>query len=188
MRIRGLRLLAIAVLSFALAACSARAQDPQFSVNGRPISIALYQSIVASEQHKFERMGTQVNWHSVSAQRRLANIESMVLRELVYDAVIEQLATDRGIVIAPTDLERAFSAAEAAFGGPVAFEQNLEQAGVARSEFSSLLRYRILETRLTQQGAVSKGAIDTAVLRAHVVATIGPCALNGSYPACITPN
>ena len=188
MSIPMLRLLAIAVLGVALAACGTKAQDPPFSVNGRPISVALYQSIVATEQHKFERTGSQVNWQSASGQRRRANIESSVIRELVRDAVVDQLATDRGIVITPTDLDQAVSAAEVAFGGPIAFEQNLEQAGVARSEFSSLLHYRILETRLTQQGAVSKGTIDTAVDRAHVVATIGPCAGNRSYPACLTPN
>jgi hypothetical protein len=106
---------------------------------------------------------------------------------LVHDAVVEQLAAERGIVITPADLGQALAAAEAAFGGPVAFEHNLEQAGVARSEFSSLLRYRLTETRLTQQGAVSKRAIDAAVDRAHVVATVGPCAANRSYPACLTP-
>jgi len=188
MSIPMLRLLAIAVLGVALVACGTKAQDPPFSVNGRPISVALYQSIVATEQHKFERTGSQVNWHSASGQHRLRSIESFVIRELVRDAVLEQLATQRGIAITPADLEQSLATAEAAFGGPVAFEQNLEQVGIARSEFSSLLRYRILETRLTQQGGVSKGAIDTAVQRAHVVATIGPCAVNRPYPACLTPN
>src|SRR5207253_10163908 len=176
MSIRMLRGLVIAVLGVALVGCGTSAEEAQLSVNGRPLSVALYHSIVATEQHKFERTGAQVNWHSVSGQRRLANIESAVLRELVHDAVVEQLATQRGVVITPADLEHALAAAEAAFGGPVAFEQNLEQAGVARSEFSAMLRYRLLETRLTQRGTVSKSAIETAVDRAHVVATIGPCA------------
>jgi len=34
----------------------------------------------------------------------------------------------------------------------------------------------------------SKGAIDTAVDRAQVAANVGPCAVNRSYPACLTPN
>ena len=188
MLIQRFPLMAIAAVAVALSACGTRAADPQFTVNGQPVSVSLYESIVATEQHKFERTGSQVNWQSASGRRRRANIESSVIRELVRDAVVEQLATDRGIVITPTDLDQAVSAAEVAFGGPIAFEQNLEQAGVARSEFSSLLRYRIVETRLTQQGAVSKGAIDTAVDRAQVVANVGPCSVNRSYPACLTPN
>ena len=188
MSIRMIRVLATAVFAAALAACGTGAQNPQFSVNGRPLSVDLYHSFVATEQHKYERTGAQVNWSSASGQRRLANIESSVLRELVHDAVVEQLAAERGVVITPADLEHALAAAEAAFGGPVAFEQNLEQAGVARSEFSAMLRYRLLETRLTQRGTVSKSAIETAVDRAHVVATIGPCAGDRPYPACLTPN
>jgi len=188
MMIRRRPLVAIAALAVALAACGPKAATNQLTVNGQPVSIELYHSMVATKQHKFERTGAHVNWQSASGERRHAGIESSVIRELVRDAVVDQLATDRGIVITPTDLDQAVSAAEVAFGGPIAFEQNLEQAGVARSEFSSLLRYRIVETRLTQQGAVSKGAIDTAVDRAQVAANVGPCAVNRSYPACLTPN
>jgi hypothetical protein len=188
MWIRRLLILAIAAVGVALAACGTRSADPQLTVNGRPLSVALYHSVVATEEHKFERTGTQVNWQSASGQRRRANIESSVIQELVRDAVVEQLAIEHGIAVTPVDLEQALSAAEQAFGGPVAFEQNLEQAGIARSEFSSLLRYRILETRLTQRGAVSRGAIDKAIGEAHVIATIGPCAGDRSYPACLTPH
>ena len=99
---------------------------------------------------------------------------------------VEQLATARGIAVTPGDLEQGVSAAEQTFGGPVAFEQSLVQAGLARSEFSSLFRFRILETRLTQRGVASEGTIEKAVGQAHVVATIGPCAGNRSYPACLT--
>lgn len=156
------------------------------TVNGRAVSVDLYQSIVATEQHKFERTGALVNWQSASGQRRRAAIESAVIRELVHDAVVDQLAGARGIAVTPADLAQALSAAEQAFGGPVAFEQNLDQAGLARLEFSSLLRYRILEARLMQQGIATKGVIDRAVGQAQVLATIGPCAGNQSYPACLT--
>jgi hypothetical protein len=176
----------IVAVAVALGASGTRAVTPQLTVNGRPVSVDLYQSLVATEQHKFERIGAQVNWQSASGQRRRVNIESSVIKELVRDAVIEQLAAAHGIAVTPADLAQGISAAEQTFGGPVAFEQNLEQAGLARSEFSSLLRYRILEARLMQQGIASKGAIDNAVGQAQVVATIGPCATNRSYPACLT--
>lgn len=175
-------LVAVAV---ALGASGTREATPQFMVNSRPVSVSLYHSLVSTEQHKFERIGAPVNWQSTSGQRRRAGIESSIIRELVRDAVVEQLASARGIAVTPVDLAHGISAAEQAFGGPVAFEQNLEQAGLGRSEFSSLLRYRILEARLMQQGIASK-VIDKAVGQAHVVATIGPCAANRSYPACLT--
>jgi hypothetical protein len=178
----------IVAVAVALGASGTRAATltPQLTVNGQAVSIDLYHSLVATEQHKFERIGAQVNWQSASGQRRRVIIESSVIRELVRDAVIEQLAGARGIAVTPVDLAQGISAAEQTFGGPVAFEQNLEQAGLARSEFSSLLRYRILEARLMQPGIASKGAIDKAVGQAHVLATIGPCAGNQSYPACLT--
>ena len=177
----------IAVVALALTGCATRAAVPQLTVNGQPVSVDLYHSIVATEQHKFERIGAQVNWQSASGQHRRAEIESSVIRELVRDAVIEQLTTARGIAVTPADLAQGVSAAEQTFGGAVAFEQSLEQAGLTRSEFSSLLRYRILETRLMQQGTASKAAIEKAADQAHVVLSIGPCAGNRSFPACLTP-
>jgi hypothetical protein len=190
MMIRRVSIVAITVgvvaVAVALGASGTRAATPQFSVNGRPVSVDLYRSMVATEQHKFERTGAEVNWQSASGQRRRANIESSVIRELVRDAVVEQLAGARGIAVTQVDLAQALSAAEQAFGGSVAFESSLEQAGLARSEFSSLMRYRILEARLMKQGIASKGVIDKAVGQAQVLATIGPCAGNQSYPACLT--
>jgi SurA-like protein len=175
---------AIVAIAVALGASGTRAANPQLMVNRQPVSVDLYHTLVATEQHKFERIGAQVNWQSASGQRRLAVIESSVIRELVRDAVVEQLASARGIAVTPADLAQGISAAEQTFGGAVAFEQSLEQAGLARSEFSSLLRYRILEARL-MQGSGSKSAVDKAVGQAHVVATLGPCAVNHSYPACL---
>ena len=180
------RTVGIVAVAVVLGASGTRAATPPLTVNGRPVSVDIYQSLVATEQHKFERIGAQVNWQSASGQRRRANIESSVIRELVRDAVVEQLAAAHGIAVTPADLAQGISAAEQTFGGPLAFEQSLEQAGLARSEFSSLLRYRILEARLTQQGVASRSVIDEAVGQAQVVATIGPCATNRSYPACLT--
>jgi len=187
MLIGRLPIVAIVALGLALASCGPSTAGTQLAVNGEPMSVELYRAIVSTEQHKFERIGAPVNWQSASGQRRRADIEASVIRELVRDAVVEQLATAHGITVTAVDLEQGVAAAEQTFGGPVAFEQNLAQAGLASSEFSSLLRYRILEARLTQRGATSEAAIAKAVGAARVVATIGPCAGNGSYPACLTP-
>jgi len=188
MSIGRLPILAIVALGMALASCGPSTAGSQLAVNGEPVSVELYHAIVSTEQHKFEWIGSPVNWQSPSGQRRRADIEASVIRELVRDAVVEQLAAAHGITVTAADLEQGLAAAEQTFGGPVAFEQDLEQAGLARSEFSSLLRYRMLESRLTQRGAASEAAIAKAVGRARVVATIGPCAGNHTYPACLTPN
>ena len=113
MSIPMLRLLAIAVLGVALAACGTKAQDPPFSVNGRPISVALYQSIVATEQHKFERTGSQVNWHSASGQRRrqrkVKNARSVTTLEGKRQEVI--------VALLARTLVHAARANKARFGG-----------------------------------------------------------------------
>src|SRR2546429_9625394 len=96
MSIRMLRGLVIAVLGVALVGCGTSAEEAQLSVNGRPLSVALYHSIVATEQHKFERTGAQVNWHSVSGQRRLANIESAGVPGFGPSCKAEEPATPTG--------------------------------------------------------------------------------------------
>jgi len=110
-----------------------------------------------------------------------------VIHELVRDAVVEQIAKARGIRVTPAQLDQQLAAAEQAFGGPSAFDQAVQTAGLKKSDFSTLLRYRMLETQLAQVNAgAATLTIDKAVSRARVVVTIGPCADGRPYPACLT--
>ena len=176
----------VATMAIALSAGSTSGSaSAQLTVNGHSASIALYTSLVAAERQKLERTGASIGPTSATAKQREASIEASVIRELVRDAVVEQLAAARGITIATADLKTRLSAAEQAFGGPLAFEQALEQAGLSRTDFGAVLRYRLLEAQLMQAGADSR-AIDAAVAKARVVITIGPCSKARSYPACVS--
>lgn len=185
-----LKRVAIVPLVILLAACAAQARTTgQFTVNGRSVSVALYNALVAAERQKVERTGIQLRAQSPGDRARVALIESSVIRELIRDAVVEQLAEARGIRVTASDLQQRLSAAEQAFGGANGFQQALEQADLSRADFASVLRYRILEAQLvTAGGAGSTSTIITAVARAHVVVTIGPCAGNRAYPACLSPS
>lgn len=176
----------VAAVAVALSACGASpAVSAQLTVNRHTVSIALYTSLVAAERQKIERTGAPISPTSASGKRRESSIEASVIRELVRDTVLEQLAAARGITVSPADLKTRLSAAEQAFGGPLAFEQALEQAGLSRTDFSAVMRYRLLQAQLTQTGGdTSRRAIDAAVLTAHVVVTIGPCA-HRAYPSCV---
>jgi SurA-like protein len=182
------RHLAIVALALSLSACGTRAPIAgQLIVNGQAVSLALYNSLVTAAQHRAEQVGVRADAASPVGRKRLASIETSVIHELVRDAVVEQLALARGIRVTPQQLEQRLVAAEQAFGGPSAFYQAVQSAGLKKSDFSTLLRYRMLETQLAQ---VSAGdvtmPIDNAVSHARVVVTIGPCADGGLYPACLT--
>ena len=184
MRVRHLAILALAL---AVSGCGPTAPAPgQLSVNGHPVSIALYHALVTAEQHRAEETGVRADATSPAGRQRLASIEASVIHELVRDAVVEQLAQARGIRVTPVQVEQRLAVAARAFGGPSAFEQAVRQSGLARSDFATLLRYRLLETQLAQVNAGEVTLqIDNAVSRARVVVTIGPCANGRSYPACL---
>ena len=176
----------VVAVAVTLSACGTPASSSaRLTVNGHPVSIALYTALVAAERQKIERTGTPIDPASATGKRRESSIEASVIRELVRDAVVEQLAQDRGITISATDLTTRLSTVEQALGGPLAFEQALEQADLSRTDFGSVLRYRLLEASLAQSGAASStSAIAAAVRSARVVVTIGPCS-HGAYPSCL---
>jgi len=175
----------VATIVLALSACGTHSDAAvQLTVSGHSVSMALYTSLVAAERQKIERTGAPVSPTSARGKNREKSIEASVIRELVRDAVVEQLAASRGITISTASLGARLSSAEQALGGRVAFEQALGQAGLSRADFSAVLRYRLLEAQLEQVG-VSVSAIDAAVAKARVVATVGPC-LRGDYPACLS--
>src|SRR5439155_22635573 len=102
------------------------------------------------------------------------------------DTVIGQLAEAHGIRLTGAELQQRVSMAEQAFGGPGPFEEALQQAGLSRADFASILRFRVLESQLSRLGGGGTAPIDDAVKRARVVVTIGPCAQNRTYPACLS--
>ena len=88
----------VATMAIALSACgTSGSASAQLTVNGHSASIALYTSLVAAERQKLERTGASISPTSATAKQREASIESYVIRELVRDAVVEQLAAARGI-------------------------------------------------------------------------------------------
>jgi len=182
-----LRHLAIVTLALAVSACGTRAPAAgQLSVNGQAVSLALYHSLVTAEQHRAEQVGIRADATSPAGRQRLASIEASVIHELVRDAVMEQMAQARGIRVTPAQLEQQLAVAEQAFGGASTFDQAVQKAGLEKSDFSTLLRYRMLETQLAQVNAGdATRPIDEAVSRARVVVTIGPCADARPYPACL---
>jgi SurA N-terminal domain len=179
---------ALLALAITLSACGARpGAVGQFTVNGQPVPMTLYHSLVLAERHKAERTGVQPSSTSPAGRQREALIESSVIRELVRDTVVEQLAWANGIGITSAQLQQRLSAAEQAFGGPLAFEQALQQTGLEASDFAVLLRYRMLEAQLPLANAGgSQRIVDEAVARARVLVTIGPCAGSSPYPVCLT--
>jgi hypothetical protein len=179
---------AVVFAAITISACGTQVSaGPQLTVNGHAVSIALYSSLLAAERLKVERTGVPISSASAAGKQREMRLEASVIRELIRDAVVEQLAAARGIRISAADLQTRLSAAQQALGGPLAFEQDLAQAGLSKNDFSAVLRYRLLEAQLTQTGAAatSAAAIDRAVLAAGVIVTIGPCAQH-AYPSCVT--
>ena len=179
--------LGIIALAIALSAGGGRAEGAgQLTINDQTISLSLYNALVAAAEQKVERNGAQMGSQSPAGRRMKANIESSVIRELVRDTVIGQLAEAHGIRLTAADLQQRVSAAEQAFGGPVPFEEALQQAGLSRTQFASILRFRVLESQLSQLGTDGAAGIDAAVKKARVVVTIGPCAGSRSYPVCLS--
>ena len=181
------KLFVIALAVVALSACGSRVEGgEQLTVNGQAVPLSLYNALVAAEEQKVERSGATISSQSPAGQRRKAKIESSVIRELMRDTVVGQLAEAHGIRLTAPDLQQRVSAAEQAFGGPVPFEEALQQAGLSRTQFASILRFRVLESQLSQLGTDGAAGIDAAVKKARVVVTIGPCAGSRSYPVCLS--
>lgn len=181
------RILVVAVISGLLTGCGAQVVSNQLTVNGQPVPISLYQTLVQAEQHKIERTGVMVDWSSPSGRRRLAGIQSSVIRGLVRSAVIEQLARTRGVRVGGDEVARAVSTAEQAVGGTRNFDLALEEAGTTETVFASVMRQRLLEVKLRHAlGTGFAPILERAVAAARVVATVGPCDHGQAYPECLT--
>ncbi|TMD84953.1 MAG: hypothetical protein E6I74_01550 [Chloroflexi bacterium] len=182
-----LQKLSVIVLAVALSACGTRASNgEQLTVNGQAVSLSLYHALVAAEEQRVERSGAEISSQTPAGRRKKASIEASVIREVTRDAIIGQLAQARGIRLTAAELRQRVSAAEQAFGGAGPFEEALQQAGLSRMEFATIVRFRILESHLSEIATGGSAGIDGAVLKAHVVITLGPCTGGAAYPDCLS--
>ena len=184
------RLLPLVALAVMLGACANRSPAPAAStvaaiVNREPVPLHLYSALVAASRRKVERAGIAVNWNAPDGADRLNQIEAQALKQLVRNAVIEQLARTRRVAVSAADLDAAMGQLEEGFGGAEAFDQKLEQEGLSREDFRALLRPTLAERTLrVADPAGYEAALERALQRAKVQAYVGPCATNHQYPRC----
>lgn len=161
--------------------------DGALTVNGEPVARPLYDLLVRSAQLKVERAGIPVQWNSPDGARRLTGLQVQAIKNLVRNAVVEQLARQRQISVSTTDLDAALAQIEEVLGGPAVLDQQLEQQGLSRDDYRALFRYTLLERKLDQADPAQTAApaIDQAMQTARVQVYVGPCATNHQYPQCV---
>ena len=182
---RRLLLIALALLAVA---CGGEAAPTGGAavVNGDVVTTARYDLLVSSARLRIERTGIQqVDWNSAQGRTRLREIEAQALRLAVRNAVIEQLARDRGVGVGDPDLDRAITALEGATGGPQQLDQRLEQEGLTRAQYRTLLRDTLLDRELRAGDERYDQHLEDALRRAGVRAYVGPCASDHQYPRCV---
>jgi parvulin-like peptidyl-prolyl isomerase len=179
-------------LLIALAALAVACGGPQAPaggaavVNGDVVTTARYDLLVSSAKLRIERSGVQqVDWESSRGRTQLREIQAQALRLAVRDAVIEQLARRSGVSVGDADLDRALSALEGVSGGAQQLDQRLEQEGLTRAQYRTLLGDTLLDRELRAGDAQFDQHLADALRRAGVRAYVGPCASDHEYPRCV---
>ena len=175
------------LLALTLASCARAAERPAgaATINGRVVPLHQYTTLVAASQRRIAAAGIPVSWDSPEGAQRLTRLQEQAIRQLVRNAVVEQLAGERHITVSERDLDAALTRIEEGLGGPAALEQQLERNGLTRAEFRELFRPTLLEQRLRQADPDGHAAIEGAVQRARVQVFVGPCTTDHRYPRCL---
>jgi SurA N-terminal domain len=180
------RLLALILVVLGLSACGSPPAGVAVSVNGADMPSHLYDVIVRSSALRSERQGLQVDVRTALGARRVRLIESRAIEQLVRDAVLDQLAAKRRIGVGQADLQTTIHVIEHGLGGAAVLDQQLALDEMTRNDLQALLRFTVLEQRLSL--ADSRGfpaALQEALRQAKVQAYVGPCASNHQYPQCL---
>ena len=183
---------AIGLLALALAGCgssasaTASAGGGSLTVNGTPISLALYETLVKSQERALQSQGQAADLTSASGKRQRAGIEARAIRTLARDAIMDQLARERRLEVTDAELSRAITRIETALGGAPEFAAQLDKTGLSQSEFRTFFRYRLLEEKLRQVfGSRYDATLRHAIASATVTAYVGPCRTEHEYPRCV---
>lgn len=162
--------------------------NPQLAltVNGHPISIELYDVLVQGDQVQLDHRERGVNWLSDRGSVLLRDIEADVLRRLVSDEVVGQLAHQHHVDVSDTALNQAISQLEVVFGSRVAFQSELASEGLDLAEFRVFYRYQLLQDGLERIDGQYGTDVERALAGANVSVFVAPCARLHRFPACLS--
>ncbi len=177
--------LAVALVAL-LSACSPQASDAAVTVNGESVPLRFYDVLVAASRHRAEQIGIPVAWDSPQGERRLAQIQLQTIKQLVRNAVIDQLARERHVDVTDADLDAAMARVDGAFGGAAVVDQKLEHSGLTRADYRALYRFFLLDQKLRQADPSGyPAALEAAMKNAHVQVYVAPCASDHDYATCL---
>ena len=173
------------VLPVVIASCSSVPPDSAAVVNGQPVPAHFYDSMVTASKRRTEQVGVPVVWESDAGAKRLNTIQTGTIKRLVQNAVVEQIAKDKGVAVSDADLDAALGRIEVAFGGAAAVSQRLDQSGMSRSDYRELYRYFLLDQKLRQTDPSGyPTALDQAIKNAKVQVFVAPCTVEHDYGKC----
>lgn len=174
------------VVPVVLGACSAVPSDSAAVVNGQPVPAHFYDSMVTASKRRAEHVGIRTGWDSDAGAKQLNTIQTATIKRLVQNAVVEQVAKEKGVTVTDADLDAALGKLEAAFGGPTAVAERLDQGGMSRSDFRELFRFVLLDQKLRQTDPTGyPSALDQAIKNAKVQVFVAPCTVEHDYGKCV---
>ncbi len=167
-------------------ACSNVPADSAAVVNGVPVPAHYYDSMVTASKRRAEQVGIPVVWDSAAGVKRLTVIQTETIKRLVQNAVVDQLAKEKGVAVSDSDLDLAIGKIEVAFGGSNAVNQRLDQSGMSRADFRDLYRYFLLDQKLRQTDPNGyQTTLDQKLKGAKVQVFVAPCTTDHDFATCL---
>lgn len=112
-------------------------------VNGQPIYLVDYERQVAQWQTAV-LIPSGIDLTSPEGQERLRHDREEILNWMIEQVLIEQAASEMGIVITDEDVEAELAQIIAETGGEEAFQARLEQDGLTRQDVLNELRAQLI--------------------------------------------
>jgi len=168
-----------------LTACAPSAPSALATLDGTAVSAPLYDVLLSSARHRAQAVGETVDPAKPGGARRLARLQAAALRETIQDAAIERLARGHGVTVTPQDVASTIHNLEQALAGEGTIDGQLAEAGLSRSDFATLTRYRLLQSRLRARDPKLDMELREVLAGPAVQVYASPCGTDHRYPACL---
>ncbi len=141
---------------------TATVADAAALVNGEPVPLEEYRRIAMSTQSYYVEKGLDPN--TAEGQEQLRAIRRAILDDLIDQKLIEQAASELGIVVTEQEVQESLQRTIAAAGGEAEFLQSLADEDMGMEEALAMERASLLGRRLFEHVIP---AVPTAAKFAH---------------------
>jgi parvulin-like peptidyl-prolyl isomerase len=135
------------------------------------------QGLINQQTAQGKAEAAQISSQLSTLNQALSNLPSVTLDQTINEQIVLQRAKSAGVTVSPKELQKAMTTLQHNTGGPLHFQQYVQQSGLTLAEITDLQKSQLLEGKLQPILAANVPKVALKVRASHILLPASKLAL-----------